>query len=147
MQKSFSKTMYDSLCLLRIIHALAIPLRVECLQLGIGQVSMLGSTTTTGYAGLALCRPAPFGITWRYAICTFFFELKVLLSTQLGIGRVSMLGPPPLVMSDLHFIDPHPLVSRCVRALLIKLSCYTCVSLHRFYALCVCHLVVRCLSW
>ena len=56
--------MYDSHCLLRIIHALAIPLRVECLQLGIGRVSMLGSTTTTGYVGLALYYgPAPFGIT------------------------------------------------------------------------------------
>ena len=55
--------MYDSHCLLRIIHALAIPLRVECLQLGIGQVSMLGSTTT--YVGLALYRPAPFGIMLR----------------------------------------------------------------------------------
>ena len=56
--------MYDIHCLLRIIHALAIPLRVECLQLGIGQVSMLGSTTT-GYVGLALYRPALFGITLR----------------------------------------------------------------------------------
>ena len=68
--------MYDCLCLLRIIHALAIPLRVECLQLGIGRVSMLGSTTTTGYVGLALYRPAPFGITLRaQAIFIEYIEL------------------------------------------------------------------------
>ena len=48
-------------------------------------------------------------------------------------------------MSDLHFIDPHPLVSRCVRKLfwLNKLICYTCASLYRLYALCFCHLALE----
>ena len=49
---------------------------------------------------------------------------------------------PPLVILGLHFtMDPHPMVSRCVRTLfsLNKLRCCTFVSFHRFYALCWCH--------
>ena len=134
MQKSFSKTMYDSHCLLRIIHALAIPLRVECLQLGIGRVSMLGSTTTAGYAGLALCRPAPFGITLRTrAIFIEYIELLYMcFFTQISCFMCMSFGCrgfPNILRSDpLGFAPPlqlsGPLANKLQESLLYKQARY-----------------------
>ena len=103
--------MYDCLCLLGIIQPLAIPLRVECLQLGIGRVSMLGSTTT-GYVGLALYRPAPFGITLRTrAIFIEYIELLYMcFFTQISCFMCMSFGCrglPNILRSDpLGFAPP-----------------------------------------